>query len=120
VRDRRALEVHAEHLLARVLGRLFNRRRDLVGLAVTDADVALAVAGDDEGAEAESAATLDDLGAAVDADDGGLDAALFAVVASRPATATAAAPATATALAASTTTATAATATATAATAAGC
>jgi hypothetical protein len=55
-------------------GGLLDGAGDLVGLAVADADVALAVAGDDERAEAERAAALDDLRAAVDADDGGLDA----------------------------------------------
>ena len=73
-------------------------RRNFVGLAVADADVALAVAGDDERAEAERSAALDDLGAAVDADDGGLDArAVVVASAARSAAAAAAAAAAATA-----------------------
>src|SRR5687768_11584469 len=92
--DRRALEVNLHHAPPRVLRGLFDGAGNLVGLAVADADVALSVAGDDERAEAEGPAALDDLGAAVDAYDGGFDAALVgaaAVVASASATATAAA-----------------------------
>jgi hypothetical protein len=40
-----------------------------VGLAVADADAAGAVAGDDEGREAERTAAFDDLGATVDLDE---------------------------------------------------
>src|SRR4051812_47492349 len=93
VRDGGALQVHLEHLLAGVLGPLLDRVRDLVGLAVADADVALAVADDDQRAERERAAALDDLRAAVDADDGRLDARL---VGAAVAVAARAAPATAT------------------------
>ena len=71
-------EIHLEHLLAGVLGGLFDGRRHFVGLAIADADVALAIAGDDQCTEAERAAALDDLGAAIDANDGGFDAALIA------------------------------------------
>src|SRR4051812_12505997 len=74
VRNRRALEVHLEHALAGVFGGLLDRAGDLVGLSVADADAPLAVAGDDQRTEAERAAALDDLRAAVDADDGRLDA----------------------------------------------
>ena len=84
VRDRRALEVDLEHLLARVLGGLFDGGRNFVGLAVTDADVAAAIAGDDERAEAEGSAALDDLGAAIDADDGGFDAGFVAFAIATP------------------------------------
>src|SRR5215203_5688839 len=44
VRDRGALEVDLERRLTRVLGRLLDGARNFVGLAVADADVALAVA----------------------------------------------------------------------------
>ena len=52
-----------------VLGALLDRVRNLVRLAVADADVALLVADDRQRREAEAAATLDHLGAAVDEDD---------------------------------------------------
>ena len=42
---------------------------DFIGLAETEADAALAIPGNDEGAEREAAATLDDLGASVDEND---------------------------------------------------
>src|SRR5687767_15599383 len=90
VRDRGALEVHLEHALAGVLGGLLDGGRDLVGLAVADADVAAAVAGDDECAEGEGAAALDDLGAAVDSDDGRLDAGVVAAAVATAAEAAAA------------------------------
>ena len=77
MRNRRALEVHAEHLLAGVLGGFFDGRRNFVGFAVPDADVSAAIAGDDQRAEAERATALDDFGAAVDADNGGFHAALI-------------------------------------------
>src|SRR5947207_7506816 len=93
VGDGGALEVHLEHALAGVLGGLLDSRGDLVGLAVADADVAPAVAGDDQRAEAERAAALDDLGAAVDADDGRLDAGLVAVAFATAPSAARAAPA---------------------------
>src|SRR5829696_6886834 len=95
VRDRGALEVDLEHVLPGVLGGLLDGRGHLVGLAVADADVAAAVAGDDERAEGEGAAALDDLGAAVDADDGRLDAGFVsaAVTSAGPAAAPAALPA---------------------------
>src|SRR6185312_858233 len=77
VRDGAALEIDAEHVLARVLGGFFDGRRHFVSLAVADADIATTIAGDDQRAEAERAAALDDLGAAVDADDGAFDATLI-------------------------------------------
>src|SRR5688572_6553971 len=76
VGDGAALEADLEHLLAGVLGALLDGVGDLVGLAVSDADVSLAVADDDQCAEREGSPALDDLGAAVDADDGGFDAGL--------------------------------------------
>src|SRR5439155_21655952 len=79
VRDRRPLEVHLDQRLARVLGRFLDRHRDFVRLAVTDADVSAAIAGDDEGAEAEGSPALDDFGAAIDSDDGGLHAGFVAI-----------------------------------------
>jgi hypothetical protein len=57
-----------DHALLGVLGALLDGVGHLVGLAVADPDVALAVADDDERGEAEAAATLDHLGAAVDED----------------------------------------------------
>src|SRR5581483_1294357 len=60
---------HFDHgFLGRVRS-LANRFADFVRLAETDAHFAQLVAGHDEGAEAETAATFDDLGAAVDEND---------------------------------------------------
>src|SRR5258708_38568325 len=69
VRDGAALELHGDHALFGGLGGLLDGVGDLVGLAVADADAALAVTDDGEGGEAEAAAALHDLGAAVDEDD---------------------------------------------------
>jgi hypothetical protein len=55
-----------EELLLGLLDTLGDRRGHLLGLAVADADGAVAVADDDQGGEAEATATLDDLGDAVD------------------------------------------------------
>ena len=60
---------HAEEVLLGLLDALLDRERDLVGLAVADADDVLLVADDDERREREAAAALDDLGDAVDLDD---------------------------------------------------
>ena len=60
---------HAEEVLLRALDALLDRERDLVGLAVADADDAVLVADDDERGEREAPAALDDLGDAVDLDD---------------------------------------------------
>ncbi len=49
--------------------------RHFVGFAVADADIAFAIAGDNQGAKAEGSTALDDLGATIDSDDGGFDAA---------------------------------------------
>jgi len=51
--------------------------RDFVGFAVSDADIATAIPGDHQRAEAERPAALDDLGAAVDSHDGAFNAALI-------------------------------------------
>ena len=69
VGDRRAVLGHAEEVLLRALDALLDRERDLVGLAVADADDVLLVADDDERGEREAPAALDDLGDAVDLDD---------------------------------------------------
>src|SRR3954466_9285021 len=67
--DRRAVLRHAEQVLLRALDALLDRERDLVGLAVADADDLALVAHDHEGREREPPAALDDLGDAVDLDD---------------------------------------------------
>ena len=69
VGDRRAVLGHAEERLLGLLDALLDRERDLVGLAVADADDLLLVADDDERGEREAPAALDDLGDAVDLDD---------------------------------------------------
>ena len=69
-----------EEGLLGLLDALGDRRGHLLGLAVADADHAVAVADDHEGGEAEATTTLDDLGDTVDRDDaldvGGLVGAL--------------------------------------------
>src|SRR5690606_29831164 len=67
--NRVALELHVDHVLVGVGGALPDRLGNFVGLAVADADLALAVADNGERGEAEAAAALHDLGAAVDEDD---------------------------------------------------
>ena len=69
VGDRRAHHRHLDEVLLGVLDALADRFRNLAGLAQPDADVAGAVADDDDRAEAEAPAALDDLGDAVDLDD---------------------------------------------------
>src|SRR5262245_47724132 len=68
VRDRVALELHVDEVLVRVGGALLDRIRHFVGLAVADANLALAITDDGQGGEAETTATFDDLGAAIDED----------------------------------------------------
>ena len=60
---------HAEEVLLGVVDGLVDGERDLVGLAVADADVLGLVTDDHERREREAAAALDDLGDAVDLDD---------------------------------------------------
>ncbi len=69
VRDGRADARHAEEVLLGLLDALGDRRGHLLGLAVADADLAVAVAHDHEGGEAEATTALHDLGDAVDRDD---------------------------------------------------
>lgn len=57
-----------EQILAGEVVGLADRLRDLLGLAVADADPAALVADDDEGAEAEATTALYHLGDAVDVD----------------------------------------------------
>ena len=64
---------HANQVLLRRLDALLDRRRHFLGLADAEADHAVAVADDDQGAEAQVLAALDDLRHAVDRDDGVLD-----------------------------------------------
>src|SRR6185369_1529298 len=58
-----------EEVLLGLLDALGDRGRHLLGLAVADADGAVAVAHHNKCGEAEAATTLDDLGHAVDGDD---------------------------------------------------
>src|SRR4029453_6287890 len=60
---------HVEEVLLGLFDTLGDRRRDLLGLAVADADVSVAVTHHDECCEGEPATTLDDLGDPVDRDD---------------------------------------------------
>ena len=69
VGDRAAVLGHAEEVLLGALDALLDRERNLVGLAVADADDFAFVADDDERREREAPAALDDLGDAVDLDD---------------------------------------------------
>src|SRR5215218_5599993 len=68
VSDRRAVHRHLDHRAACALYALLDRDRNLVRLAVADADLRLLVAHDDERREREATAALDDLGDAVDLD----------------------------------------------------
>ena len=68
VGDRAAVLGHAEQVLLGALDALLDRQRNLVGLAVADADDVAFVADDDERREREAPAALDDLGHAVDLD----------------------------------------------------
>ncbi|KAF5045109.1 hypothetical protein DSECCO2_484680 [anaerobic digester metagenome] len=60
---------NVDHALARLLRGLADGLGNLVGLAQAIAHRAFAVADDDQGAEAEPAAALDDLGHAVEVHD---------------------------------------------------
>src|SRR5437763_13761700 len=68
-------EGDVEHGLARRLGRLGDGGRHLAGLALPDADPPVTVADDDDGAEREAPAALDDLGHAPRPADDALDVA---------------------------------------------
>ena len=69
VRDGRAAHGDRDHVLLGDLDPLLDGGRNFLRLARAEADAALAVADDDERAEAEVLAALDDLGDAVDVDD---------------------------------------------------
>ena len=62
VRDRAAVQRNREHPPIGDFGRLFDGHRDFEGLSVTPADLAVPVADDDEGREAETASPLHDAG----------------------------------------------------------
>ena len=62
-------ERHADHVLLRHLDALLDGRRHFLGLAEPKPTTPVAVADDDQRAEAEVLAALDDLGDAVDVDD---------------------------------------------------
>src|SRR3954447_17496859 len=68
VRDGAGDARHRVEVLLRLLDTLGDRRGHLLGLAVAHADLAVAVADDHQGGEAEAPATLDDLGHAIDGD----------------------------------------------------
>ena len=67
--NRVALELHGDEVLVRVGGALLDRIGHFVGLAVADADLALAVANNGERGEGKATTTLHDLGATIDEDD---------------------------------------------------
>src|SRR6201999_1996517 len=90
VRDSATDQRDAEEALARFLDTLGDRGGHLLGLAVADADHAVAVAHDDQCGEAESPTTLDHLGDAVDGDDPFQVVALVAVAVAATTAATAA------------------------------
>src|SRR5690606_2576519 len=62
------VQVDGQHALARIFHRLLDGDRDLAGLAVAEADLAVAVADHGQGGEGELAAALDGLADAVDRD----------------------------------------------------
>src|SRR5829696_6232489 len=68
VRDGARDARHGVEVLLGLLDALGDRRGHLLGLAVADADLAVAVADDHQGGEAEAPSALDDLGHAVDGD----------------------------------------------------
>lgn len=69
VGDGRVLNGNLDHAFLRSVGCFSDGFADFVSLAKADSDLAFLIAGDDEGAEAEAAATFYDLGAAVDEDN---------------------------------------------------
>src|SRR3954447_16137140 len=68
VRDGAGDARHVVEVLLGLLDALGDRRGHLLGLAVADADLAVAVTDDHQGGEAEAPTALDDLGHAVDGD----------------------------------------------------
>src|SRR4051794_37671657 len=68
VRDGAGDAGHGVEVLLGLLDTLGDRRGHLLGLAIAHADLAVAVAHDHQGGEAEATTTLDDLGHAVDGD----------------------------------------------------
>ena len=60
---------NGEHVLLRILDALLDGGRNFLGLAHADTHAALAVANNNQSGECETAATLDNLGDAVDVDD---------------------------------------------------
>src|SRR3954465_9737349 len=79
VRDGRPDHRDLDQVLLGVLDALADRLRDLTGLADADPDVTGAVTDDDDRAEAEPPAALDDLGDSVDLDDALLERELVGV-----------------------------------------
>jgi len=79
VRDRRPDHRDLDDVLLRVLDTLADGLGDIAGLAQADADMAVAVAHDDDRREREAAAALVDLGDAVDLDDALLERELVRV-----------------------------------------
>src|SRR5207244_12888712 len=73
MRNRRPLQRDANEALLRSLDPLLDGRRHFLRLPHAEADHAVAVADDDQGAEAQVLAALDHLRDAVDRDDGVLD-----------------------------------------------
>ncbi len=69
VGDGAAGEGHGEEVLLGFLGALLDGEGHLLGLAVAEADTAVAVADDDQRGEGEAAPALHDLGHSVDGDD---------------------------------------------------
>ena len=69
VGDCRILNGNLDHPFLRGVCCFSDGFADFVSLAKADSDLAFLIAGDDEGAEAEAAATFYDLGAAVDKDN---------------------------------------------------
>ena len=69
VGDRGSGQRHAEQVLPSLFRALLNSEGHLLGLAIAEPDASRAVADDHERGEREPAATLHDLGHAVDVDD---------------------------------------------------
>jgi hypothetical protein len=87
MRDGRALQRNLEHVLTRVFGGFFHGWRNFIGLPVPQADVAATIACHDQRPKAECSAALDNLRAAINANDGRLDAPFFTLTTTATATA---------------------------------